>query len=496
MTTATEKSQPVNAKKSFKMPTVYTILFIIIALVALLTWIMPAGKYDYMVNGTDQIIPAAEVLDYNGGERLLPIPGSYQEIESSPQGVIDVLMAPIKGFHKAVDVALFVLVIGGFLAITMRTGAMDSGVAAIVRKFRGREQMLIPVLITLFALGGSTYGMAEETVAFWAVILPVMAAAGYDRMVAAGIILLGSGVGVLASTVNPFATGIASGFAGLPIGDGIGLRVIQLTVLIVLASWFVMRYAAQVKADKSKSVLADIEFEDEFSHMKEDTGEFTTKQKLTMSVFFGAFLVMIYGVIPWEDMGITAIPTLWWWFDELSTLFLASAILIAVINRMSEGDFIKTFMEGAKDLIGVALVVAVARGIYVVMDNGVIIDTILNWAEGMVTGLSSGVFVIVTYLVHIVLSFFIPSTSGLATVSMPLMAPLADFSGIGRDLIITAYQSASGWINIFAPTAGHLVAGLALAKIPYERFLKWVMPFVIMVFIATILVLFVGAALL
>lgn len=491
MTTTTEAGK---MKRSFKMPTVYTILFSIIALVALLTWIMPAGKYDYLVNGTDVVIPAAEVLDYDGGERLLPIPGTYQELESSPQGMIDILMAPIKGFHKAVDVALFVLVIGGFLAVTMRTGAMDSGVAAIVRKFRGREQMMIPVLITLFALGGSTYGMAEETVAFWAVILPVMAVAGYDRMVAAGIILLGSGVGVLASTVNPFATGIASGFAGLPIGDGIVLRVVQLAILIVLASWYVMRYASKVKADKANSVLADIEFNDEFSHVSEDTGEFTTKQKWTMGIFFGAFLVMIYGVIPWEDMGITAIPTLWWWFDELSTLFLASAILIAIINRMPEGDFIRTFIEGAKDLIGVALVVAVARGIYVVMDNGVIIDTILNWAEGVVTGLSSGVFVVVTYFVHIVLSFFIPSTSGLATVSMPLMAPLADFSGIGRDLIITAYQSASGWINIFAPTAGHLVAGLALAKIPYERFLKWVMPFVVMVLVVTVVLLFAGAA--
>ncbi|MBC7005027.1 YfcC family protein [Photobacterium sp. BZF1] len=492
MTTTTEAGK---MKRSFKMPTVYTILFSIIALVALLTWVMPAGKYDYLVNGTDVVIPAAEVLDYDGGERLLPIPGTYQELESSPQGVIDVLMAPIKGFHKAVDVALFVLVIGGFLAVTMRTGAMDSGVAAIVRKFRGREQMMIPVLITLFALGGSTYGMAEETVAFWAVILPVMAVAGYDRMVAAGIILLGSGVGVLASTVNPFATGIASGFAGLQIGDGIVLRLIQLVVLVIFTSWFVMRYAAKVKADKSNSVLADIEFDDEFSHVSEDTGEFTTKQKWTMGIFFGAFMVMIYGVIPWEDMGVTFLPTLWWWFDELSTLFLTAAILVAVINRMPEGEFIKTFIEGAKDLIGVALVVAVARGIYVVMDNGVIIDTILNWSEDAVTGLSSGVFVVVTYFVHIVLSFFIPSTSGLATVSMPLMAPLADFSGVGRDLIITAYQSASGWINLFAPTAGSLVAGLALAKIPYERFLKWVMPFIIAVLVFTVVILFVGAAL-
>lgn len=171
-------------------------------------------------------------------------------------------------------------------------------------------------------------------------------------------------------------------------------------------------------------------------------------------------------MVPWSDLGIDVLPTFGWWFDELSTLFFSASILIALINRMPESNYVATFLSGARDLIGVALVVAVARGIYVVMEQGVIIDTILHWAEGLVSGLSSSVFILMAYLVHIILSFFIPSTSGLATVSMPLMGPLADFSGISRDLVITAYQSASGWINLFAPTAAHLVAGLALAKIP------------------------------
>lgn len=490
METKTIESSP---KKALKMPTVYTILFGIIAMIALLTWIVPAGKYDYLTADTQQLVKAAEAIDYSGGERLLPVPGTYTELPSSPQGVIDVLMAPIKGFHKAVDVALFVLVIGGFLAVTMRSGAMDAGVAAVVNKFKGREQLLIPILMFVFAVGGSTYGMAEETVAFWALILPVMAAAGYDRMVTAGVILLGSGIGVLASTVNPFATGIASRFTGLQIGEGIGLRLVMFTVFLVLSVVYVMRYAAKSKADKSQSVLADIEFDDEFS--KEiQVEEFTIQRKLTMGVFFSTFVVMVYGVIPWEDMGITALPTLWWWFDELSTLFLTASILVALINRMPESDYIKTFLEGARDLIGVALVVAVARGIYVVMGDGAIIDTILHWAEGLVSGLPSGIFVVVTYYVHIVLSFFIPSTSGLATVSMPLMGPLADFSNVGRELVITAYQSATGWINMFAPTSSHLIAGLALARIPYDRFFKWVMPFIGAVLVITTIILFVAAS--
>ncbi len=477
------------------MPSVYTILFAIIVLAAAFTWILPAGKYNYVVEGTQQVILAKDVSAYTGGERLLPVPNSFTELESTPQGIGDVLTAPIKGFHKAVDISLFILIIGGFLAITMSTGALDAGVAAIVKAFTGKEQLMIPVLITLFALGGSTFGLAEETVAFWAVILPVMNAAGYDRMVSAGVILLGSGVGVLASTVNPFATGIASGFANLSIGDGIGLRLFQLVLLIALTSIFIMRYAAKVKADKSQSVLADIDFDDEFSHVSNEQTEFTGKQKLTMSIFAGTFLLMIYGVIPWSDLGITAVPTLSWWFDELSTLFFAAALLIGLVNRISEKAFVQTFLAGAKDLLSVALVVAVARGIFVIMDNGMIIDTILNWAEGMVNGLSSGAFVLVSYFVHLVLGFFISSTSGLATVSMPLMAPLADFSNVGRDVVITAYQSASGIINLFAPTSAHLVAGLALAKIPYDRFLKWMMPFLAMVFVLTAVLLYAAAML-
>ncbi len=242
-------------KHSFRMPTVYTILFAIIVLVASLTWIVPAGKYDSIIDGSDQVLPAEQVLNYAGSERLLPVPGTYRQLPARPQGVSAVMMAPIRGFAKAIDIALFVLIIGGFLAVTMSTGAISSTMTAIVRRFRGREYMMIPVLIAVFALCGSTWGMCEETVAFWAVILPVLVAAGYDRMVAAGVILLGSGVGVLASTTNPFCVGIASGFAGLSIGDGIVLRVIHLLLLIVLTSWFVMRYASKVKAHRTASSL-------------------------------------------------------------------------------------------------------------------------------------------------------------------------------------------------------------------------------------------------
>ncbi|MGL5949076.1 MAG: YfcC family protein [Aeromonas sp.] len=486
-------TSPASALKKRPMPSVFTLLFLIIAVMAALTWVLPAGKYNYLTADSRQAVAATEVAAYSGSERLLPVPGSYTELPAAPQGPLAVLKAPIQGFHKAADVALFVLVIGGFLAVTMRTGALDAGVGAIVRVFVGRELWLIPVLISLFALGGSTFGLAEETVAFWALIIPVMMAAGFDRMVAAGTILLGSGIGVLASTVNPFATGIASGFAGIAIGEGMGLRLVLWLLLVLFASWYVMRYAKQVKQDPARSVLANLTFHDEFAHMQPSNAAFSRRQKATMALFFGTFLLMIYAVVPWADLGITWLPTLGWWFNELSTLFFSASILIALVNRLGEGEYVATFLTGARELIGVALVVAVARGIYVVMEQGLIIDSILHWAEGLVTGVSSSVFIVISYAVHVLLSFFIPSTSGLATVSMPLMAPLADFSGIKRELVITAYQSASGLINLFAPTAAHLVAGLALANIPYDRFLRWVLPFVGGVVAITLCVLVIGS---
>ncbi|WP_239670652.1 YfcC family protein [Vibrio variabilis] len=449
---------------TFKMPTVYTLLFIITALVALMTWFVPSGKYDYRTANSGEVISAENVSSYSGGERLLPIPGTYQELESNPQGVFDVFAAPLSGFGDASSIILFVLMIGGFLNVTIQTGAMDASVSALSKRFTGKEQWLIPILIFILAVGGSTYGMSEETVSLWVILLPLFIAAGYDRLVVAGIILLGSGIGVATSTVNPFATGVASRFAEIQLGDGIVVRLFAFAVLYLVTCVFIMRYAAKVKADPSQSLLSDITFSDQFS-AQPTALPYTKQHKITMTVFFGAFALMIYGVIPWEDIGVTFVPALNWWLKEISIVYLVAAILIGLINRMPEEQFVRSFIAGCKDMIGVALVIAVAKGINVIMNDANITDTILSWAEGMVVGLDSGVFAVVSYIAHIVLAFFIPSSSGLATVSMPLMGPMSDFAGVNRDIVVTAYQLGSGWINLFAPTAATVVAGLAIANV-------------------------------
>lgn len=493
MTAATEPVGGGGGGRRFALPSAYTILFILIVIVALLTWIIPAGAYQ---------------LDENGE----PIPGSYERVEQNPQRiVVDSLMAPINGLYGiegedgtisvwnsgelfgAIDVALFILVIGGFLGVTMKTGAIQGGIARIVERLKGRERWMIPILMTVFAIGGTTYGMAEESLAFYALIITVMIAAGYDALVGASILLLGCGIGVLGSTINPFATGIASGFADTTINEGFVGRLVILVIGTIIGIIFVLRYADRVKADPSRSLVYDMKASNEERFLAESDGTstgaaLTGRQKGSLILFFLAFVAMIFGVIPWEDLGLS-VPTLWWWFPEMTASFLLFAILIGVVARMSETDFTNTFVEGAKDLLGVALIIGIARGITVIMTNGFITDTVLNAAEQLVADLGGVAFINLMYGIFIPLSFLIPSSSGLATVAMPIMAPLASFAQVPSELVVTAYQSANGLVNLVTPTSAVVMGGLAIARVGYGTWLKFVWPILILLALLTIAVL-------
>jgi uncharacterized ion transporter superfamily protein YfcC len=446
----------------FKFPTAYTILFFLIIVAAVATWLVPAGQYQ------------REFSEALG--RDVPVPGTYQEVEPNPQGVFDVFLAPVAGFYdpgsyeaSAIDVALFVLVIGGFLGVVNKTGSIDAGIGRAMARLVGREKWMIPILMALFAAGGTIYGMAEESLAFYTLIIPVMIAAGYDAVTGVAIILIGAGIGTLGSTINPFATVIASNAAGVAFTEGIFLR-----FAILIAGWlacvaFVMRYAERVRRDPSRSIVADMKEENEEHFMKgRDTSgtiEFTPTRKIVLVIFALTFAVMIWGV----SVG-------GWWMAEMSALFIAAAIVVGFVARMGEESFTSTFVDGARDLLGVALVIGIARGIVVVMDAGKITDTILFWAEGAVEGLSTIAFINAMYWLEVALSFLVPSSSGLAVLTMPIMAPLADFAGVGRDLVVTAYQSASGIVNLINPTFAVVMGGLALGRVPYERWLGFMWP--------------------
>jgi uncharacterized ion transporter superfamily protein YfcC len=485
-------------KRSFALPSAYTILFILIVLTAAATWIVPSGTYEYNVDGE-------------------PIPGTYQEIDHEPQKIVlDSLTAPINGLYGiedetgnisywntgdlfgAIDVALFIIVIGGFLGVTMKTGAINAGIARVVSALRGREKWMIPVLMGVFALGGTSYGMAEETLAFYPLIVTVMIAAGYDALTGAAVIMLGAGIGVLGSTVNPFATGIASGFADVSISDGIWLRIAMLIIGLAIGIFFVMRYAERVRLDPSKSLVFAQKSDNEQRFLAaddsaEDFGAFTGQRKVVLALFFLAFLVMVYGVIPWEDLGL-AIPTLWWWFPEMTASFLLFSIIIGLVGRLSEQDLTGSFIDGSRDLLGVALIIGIARGITVIMNNGMITDTVLHWCEDAVADLGGTSFVLLLFVLFIPLAFLIPSSSGLATVAMPIMAPLALFAGVAGELVVSAFQFGSGLVAIVTPTSAVVMGGLAIARVGYGTWWKFVWPVLLALTLLSAVLLAVAAA--
>lgn len=451
-------------RQGWRFPSAFTILFGLIILVAALTWIIPAGQYARV---------ASEALG-----RDVPVAGSYAPTEANPQGLFDILLAPIAGFYdpveytaNAIDVSLFVLIIGGFIGIVTATGAIDAGIARAMAGLKGRENWMIPFLMALFALGGTTYGMAEETLAFYVLLIPVMIAAGYDAVTAVAVILLGAGVGVLGSTINAFSTVIASDAAGVSFADGLVLRLIILGVCWVVTVAFVMRYAARVKADPSKSLVFDKKAANEAHFLAQASAGpvvFTGLHKIVLLLFALTFAVMIWGV---SSGG--------WWMAEMSALFLAAAIIIGVIARLGEGKLVESFVAGARDLLGVALIIGLARGIVVVMDAGLITDTILHSAEVSVAGLPPTGFILVIYWIEVGLSFFVPSTSGLAVLSMPILAPVADFAGVKRELVVTAFATASGMVNLITPTSAVVMGGLAIGRVPYDRWLRFVWPLLV-----------------
>lgn len=456
-----------------RFPTAYTILFGLIAVVAIATWFVPAGEYDRVTN---------ETLG-----RDVPVPGTYQTVEPNPQGIVDIFLAPIAGFYdpgsyeaRAIDVSLFVIVIGGFLAVVTRTGAIDAGIGSAMAHMKGREKWMIPIMMLLFAAGGTIYGMAEESLAFYTLIIPVMIAAGYDSLTGVAIIMLGAGVGTLGSTINPFATVIASNAAGVSFTDGIMLRVALLVACWLACVAFVMRYAERVRLDPSKSLVADMRDSNRAHFLKgrshsDEVQAFTGRHKLILVIFAASFAVMIWGVSAGG-----------WWMAEMSALFIAASLLVGVVDWMGEAEFTSTFVDGARDLLGVALVIGIARGIVVVMDAGNITDTILFWAEGAVDGLGEVAFINTMFGLQAGLSFLVPSSSGLAVLTMPIMAPLGDFSGVDRALIVTAYQSASGLVNLVTPTSAVVMGGLALGRVSYDRWIRFALPLLIILIVIII----------
>ena len=464
-----------------RFPTAYTILFALIILVAGLTWIIPAGRFDRVEN---------EAVG-----REVAVAGTYKTVEANPQGFIDILLAPTAGFYdpdsyaaNAIDVSLFVLFLGGFLGVVNATGSIDTGIRAAMRRLKGREVWMIPILMGLFALGGTTYGMAEETLAFYPLLIPAMLVAGFDTMTAVAVILIGAGIGTLGSTINPFATVIASNAAGVAFTEGMVIRFVLLIGGLAICIAYVSRYALRVKADPARSVVAAQADSNRQAFLAggDGTGQdrLSRTQSIILVLFAATFVALIWGV---SSQG--------WWMAQMGALFLGMAILVGVVGRLGEKRLTATFVDGARDLLGVALIIGLARGIVVIMEQGLIADTILNAAAGALSGLSEVVFINLMFWIEVAMSFLVPSSSGLAVLSMPIMAPLADFAGVTRDLVVTAYQSASGLVNLITPTSAVVIGALAIGRVSYDRWIVFIWPLLLILTIFISVVLSIAAIL-
>lgn len=470
-------------KKNLKFGlSAFSIILLLIIILGIITYFLPQARFvdDEIVNGSGVVRAKLS----------------------------DILMAPILGFENAIDVGIFIFVLGGFLNIVSASGALENGIQALVQKLKGRELILIPILMFIFSIGGTTYGMLEETVGFYALLAATMVVAGMDTIVASAVVLLGAGSGVLGSTVNPFATGAA--IAALPEGLAVNQGIIMVVgvalwlVSLGISVAFVMAYAAKVKKDKGSTFLSLQEQKVmEKKYGKEEKNpekvSLTGRQKATLWIFAFTFLVMVFGFIPWGEF----VDTKWlsfssfltgaalgdWWFFDAALWFFISAIIIGIINKQGEKGIVDNFVAGASDILSVVLIIAVARGVTILMgvthlDNYII----YNAAEGL-KGMPVLLFTPLNYLLHVGLSFLVPSSSGLAAISAPIIGPLAAQLNYNVESSIMTIVAANGLVNLFTPTCGAIMAGLALAGVEYTTWLKWVLKVILSLALASVIIL-------
>ncbi|MFJ5553284.1 YfcC family protein [Streptomyces sp. NPDC093225] len=498
----TPPDEPPPAGK-FTFPSALTVLAVVTVAVWLLAFLVPSGEYRRNADGA-------------------PVQGTYHRVPSSQSFVDrlnDLFLSPVNGLYGIKDPAtglvgpdfegslygsagvfLFVLAIGSFITVVFATGALDRGIAKLAHRLRDRGALLIAGVMLVFSVLGTVEGFAEETLGFYGLLVPMMLALGYDRMVAVGTAVLGAGIGVLCSTVNPFATGVASSAAGISLGDGIALRFLMWVVLTTVTILYVVRYARRVRADPGRSVCGFLPGDrEQAAAAVGEEPELTALHKAVLVLVTLVFGFMIFSVVPWASAltgKADATPYGWelgWSFPQLAAMFLVAAVLVGVVARFGEQRLSSTIIQGAADFMSPALVILLARGVTVIMNNSRVTDTVLHSIEGVVEGTSSGVFAVLVFVVNLPLAFLIPSTSGHATLAMPILAPLADFAGVPRAVAVTAWQAASGWMNLWVPTTAVTIGGVALAKVGYDRYLRFVWPLLAVLFVLICAFLAVGA---
>lgn len=437
-----------------RMPHTYVLLFSFIIIAAILSWIVPAGEFERVMVGEREIIN----------------PDSFAHVASNPQGIFEVLKSIPRGFARTQGISYFLFVTGGSFLIINKTGMIESALSRIVSSLKDKEALVIPVVVLIMGLAGSTIGLSEETIVFIALGVSLARAIGYDSLIGVGMIGLGAGVGFTSGFMNPFSVGVAQSIAELPLFSGIELRLVLFTVLWIVTSLYLIIYGKRVKADLTNSIVYDEEMKArnhaDFQDLNTTENiEFTTKQKIIAAVFVGGFVVIAYGVM-----------SLGWFITEIGAVFLGMGLISGLIYGMRPGDLADNFIEGAKDMMYAALIVGLAQSLVIIMEDAMILDTLINGLTGAISNLPSVLSAAGMYVVQIIINFFISSGSGQAAVTMPIMVPLADALDVTRQTAVLSYQLGNGFLDSIMPMSGILMAQLAIADIPYKKWVKFAMP--------------------
>lgn len=488
-------------KNKFKMPSAYTIVFIALIATAILSYFIPQS----VVNPDSGDIVFDAIFSSSGeivqGDGLQPF------------GLWDILVAPIKGFQSSANVGIGILMAGGFLEVLNHTGALEAGIGSLLDRFKGG--VLIAVLTFAFAILGTSFGFWEEIVAFAVVIIPTFVLAGYDVVVGLGVLFIGASAGNMASLVNPFSTGAAVSAIGNPelsIGSGIILRFVMFVVLFVIGTAYLINYANKIKSDPTKSLTHDVEGINTLTDQQEKLPEFTKKRKLSITVFILIIVLMIVGFIPWLELtgeagfnfvnapilALAKIPVLGkvlgashislfgtWYFDEFAFLFFVGSIILLFINKMEEMEFIEVFTRGMKDLLGVVLILAISRGIAIIMGDasaGMSI-TFIYWISNALSSVPLWIFGVIAMGAYVLIGVFLQSTSGVAGITMPILGSVASAlfvgsalgSAGGQIILISAFTAGVNFMAALYPTAT-LMGSIELVNLPYDRYLKFMLP--------------------
>jgi uncharacterized ion transporter superfamily protein YfcC len=450
-----------------KAPNTFAIIFSLVVLVAILTWIIPAGEFDR--------------VEQNGRELVKN--GSYHPVESNPQNIDDILMAPIRGFKGAAEIIGFVLIVGGIFGIFQKTEAVDSGIMALAKayyKYPLVQKLLIPIFMLIFSAAGAAFGMSEEIIPFILIFVPMALMLGYDSITGVAIPFIGAGVGFAGAFLNPFTIGIAQGIADLQIFSGMEYRIIVWVIVTAVAITYIVRYANKIKANPKLSLTYTIdEKKREDLHLNEfeNFKGIDRKHQLVLFTFLAGILVLVFGVLKYE-----------WFIEEICAVFVFTGLAVGFIGRLKINEITDAFIKGAKDLIGTAVVIALARGILIVATDGRIIDSILYGLSSTIDGLHPVVSGQAMFVVQSLINVFVPSGSGQAALTMPIMAPLGDLVGVSRQTAVLAFQFGDGFTNMIIPTSAVTMGVLTLGEIPWEKWARWMFP-LLMILVITALIL-------